>query len=463
MSIQPRLISLLLLAAMLGGCAPATPVPTATPAGPTSTPVPPTATPFPTATITPTPVAGTLFVDPGTDLGPISPYVYGSNYGPWVAVPLESLDAALASHVTVLRWPGGNWGDTNNVQTYQLDTFMGLLNRMNAIPTISVRLLGGSPQAAAALVQYANIQKGYHIKYWSIGNEPNLYAPAIKKPYDTDQLDREWRAIALAMKAVDPSIQLIGPELSQFTGDAASNPKDSKGKDFMTEFLKANGDLTDMVTIHRYPFPLDNKGTQPSFDQMAANPAEWDKTIPYLRELIHQTTGRDIPIGVTEINSYWSSALGGATTPDSFTSAIWYGDVLGHLIKQKAVMANQFVFTNRDGGLGMIDGSSLRPTYYVFQMYSHFGSEQVYAASGIPNVSIYAAKRPDGTLTLMVINLADTAQAVTLQVQGMSLAKAGTWLFDATHNAVEAGSSDLSGNKLSLPAQSMSLFELAGQ
>ena len=300
------------------------------------------------------------------------------------------------------------------------------------------------------------------MRYWSIGNEPNLFAGSMGKPYDTDQLNREWRAIAVAMKAVDPTIQLLGPELSQFTGDAASNPKDSQGRDFMTEFLKANGDLTDIVTIHRYPYPIGAAASarEATIDEMRANSAEWDRTMPYLRGLIHETTGRDIPIGITEISSYYSPAVGGETTPDSFYNAIWYGDVVGHFINQRAFMANVWVFGSRGGGQGLIFGNELRPTYYVFQMYSHFGNQQVYAASGIPNVSIYA-KREDGTLTLMVINLGDAPQTVPLQVAGMSLSTAATWLFDATHHAEDIGPTDLAGAKLILPAQSITLFEIA--
>ena len=185
--------------------------------------------------------------------------------------------------------------------------------------------------------------------------------------------------------------------------------------------------------------------------------------MPYLRDLIHQTTGRDIPIGVTEISSYYSPMTSADTTPDSFYNAIWYADVLGRLINQRAFLVNVWLLANRQGGQGLIFGSTLRPTYYVFQMYNHFGSQQVYAASGIPNVSIYAAKREDGTLTLMVINLSDTAQTVPLQVQGMPLAQAGTWLFDATHQAEDVGATDLAGGKLTLSPQSISLFELSGK
>lgn len=457
-----KIFCLTLLVALLAACAPATPAATSTPTGPTATsttPPTPTLTPYPTSTNVPTPVADTLFVDATQDLGPISPYVYGSNYGPWASMPPEMLPTAFASHITVVRWPGGEWGDRNDVQSYQIDTFMGIMKKMGATPTISVRLRDSNPQVAAGLVQYMK-DSGHNVQYWSIGNEPNLFAGSMGKPYDTEQLNREWRAIAVAMKAVDPNLKLIGPELSQFTGDAASNPKDSKGLDFMTEFLKVNGDMIDIVTIHRYPFPRGSTGSPATFDEMRANPVEWEKTIPYLRGLIRENTGREIPIAVTEISSYYSGIVGGDTSPDSFYNAIWYADVLGRLIRQRVVMVNMWLLANRQGGHGLIAGLDIRPTYYVFQMYSHFGNQLVYAASGVPNVSVYAAKREDGTLTLLVVNLADTEQTVPLQVQGATLSKANTWLFDATHKAEAVGETDLSGGKVTLPPQSISVFEL---
>lgn len=459
---QLRKFLFVFLALILVACGPTQVAPTIVPAtaGPSSTPLPPSPTPYPSSTPFATPVPNTLFVDAGNSLGPISPYVYGSNYGPWVAVPYYMLDKAFDSHLTVLRWPGGNWGDSNDIQKLQLDTFVGLFKDKGIIPTISVRLLNGTPQAAAELVRYANIEKKYNIRYWSIGNEPNLYEAFIKKPYDSARLNQEWRAIAIAMKAVDPTIQLLGPELSQFTSDPHYNPKDHAGRDFMEEFLKANGDMTDVVTIHRYPFPTNTTGVPASIDELRANSAEWDKTIPYLRNLIHQMTGRDIPIAVTEISSYWSPATKGPTTPDSFYNAIWYADVLGRMIKQNVFMVNMWLLTNTDGGHGLISGRDLRPTYYVFQMYNHFGKDQVYASSGISNFSIYAARREDGTLTLMVINLSDTEQSVPLQLKGGTLAKAETWLFDATHKAEDIGTTDLTAAVIKLPAQSITLFEL---
>ena len=104
---------------------------------------------------------------------------------------------------------------------------MGILNKVNANAMINVRLENGTPQQAAQLVQYVNIGKKYNVRYWAIGNEPSLYAADLKSNYDTVQFNKDWRAFALAMKAVDPSIQLIGPEIHQFTDQPNQNPKDS--------------------------------------------------------------------------------------------------------------------------------------------------------------------------------------------------------------------------------------------
>jgi hypothetical protein len=412
---------------------------------------------------TPTPIPNVLTVNPKMELGPISPTVYGSNYGPWTAVPIGKMEEALDSHVTAIRWPGGNWGDRNDIRTNQLDSFIKLCQQIGAIPTISVRLIDGTPEAAAQLVRYANIEKGYQIHYWSIGNEPDLYAKRPAVDYDTRRFNREWRAIAAAMKAVDPTILLMGPELSGgYSSNFAKNPKDASGRDWMTEFLEANGDLTDIVTYHRYPFPVNNTGDGYTIDDLRKDLPEWTRTVRYLRGLVRETTGRDLPIGVTEASSDWSSTVQGEGTPDSFYHAIWWADALGRLIDENVVMVNQWDFTTasgEQGGWGLIAISGVRPTYYVYQMYHQFGTERVYAASGLTDVSIRAAKRPDGSLTIMVINLSDSERRIPLQIQGVKASKAEVWLFDASHNAEELGEQRLPANgELVLPPQSISLY-----
>jgi alpha-L-arabinofuranosidase len=371
------------------------------------------------------------------------------------------LPAALDAHITVLRWPGGAWGDANDIQPYHLDPFIAFCKQMGAMPTINVKLKNGSPDAAAALVRVANIDKKYAIQYWGIGNEPTLFEAEMKQSYDTVRFNQEWRAIALAMKAVDPEIKLLGPELHQWGTSLETTLKDSSGRDWMTEFLKANGDLVDVVTVHRYPL-YSGSGQKFTVGDLRRNTQEWTEMVIYLRELIKTTTGRELPIAFTEVNSDPTAVTSGVATPDSFYNAIWYADVLGRLIQEQVFMVNQFVLANRTGGLGLIYNSELRPMYYVFQMYQHFGNEQVYAASGTTDVSVYAAKRKDGTLTVLLINLSDSEQRLSLQIEGKKSRKAEVWLFDSTHNAEAQGQQNLPADGvLVLPAQSISLYVIA--
>ncbi len=100
---------------------------------------------------------------------------------------------------------------------------------------------------------------------------------------------------------------------------------------------------------------------------------------------------------------------GGEGTPDSHYNAIWLADVLGRMIRNGVFMVNHWMLTSKGGygGWGLVGQSETYPGYHVYQTYKKFGTKLVYSASPAPDLSIYAAKRPDGTLTLLIINLAD--------------------------------------------------------
>lgn len=444
----------------------AAPTETLTPiVAPTDTQAP-TPAPLPTLTPIPTPEPGVLSVDASQDIELISPEIFGSGYGPWVSLRPETLPLAEQSGVSVLRYPGGEWGDANTLQTYQIDQFVDLSRRLGAEPYIHVRLPGSTPEQAAETVRYANLEKGYAIKYWSIGNEPSLYQGRNDRTeWDTAHFNEHWRAFARAMKAVDPTILLLGPETHQFTGVSDSDPKDKAGADWMVEFLKANGDLVDIVTFHRYPFPNNAERTAAKVDELRANPPEWDEIIRRLRALIREHTGRDLPVGVTEFNSHWSGATAGEATPDSHFSAIWLGDVLGRLIRQKVDLATQFLLVSgSESGFGLLGKYEPRPAYYVYQMYKLFGDQLVYTSSDDPLVSIYASRRDDGRLTLMVINRSDETVTKPLNLAGFApVGTAEVWRFDADHQAVQIGRQPIAnGVAVTLPPQSMTLFVLTG-
>ncbi|MDX2138841.1 MAG: hypothetical protein SF123_12170 [Chloroflexota bacterium] len=403
--------------------------------------------------------AAGLTVDANSVLGDISPYTLGINYGPWSLVSPEMLPLAAQSGVTHVRFPAGRWGDVNNVTEQQLDLYMLQVRSWNAAPSVSVRLEGGTPEAAAALVRYANIERDYNVRDWSIGNEPDLY-----ENYSIEQFNAEWRAIALAMRAVDPTIRLIGPEVSQFPATAAATPYLNERREWVRQFLEANGDLVDVVSVHRYPFPRVN-GVATTLEQLRADAAEWDMLVENLRAVIRETLGRDLPIALTEVNSHWNPVTGGAATPDSFFQAIWWADVLGRLMRQQVEIVNYFMISSHGnlGGFGILDRYAVRPTYYVYQLYRQLGTQLLASSSSAEYVTITAARREDGALTLMVVNRGDDEARLPLHISDAGMpSPAEVWRLDADHNAERSGTLTLAdGDLVVLPAQSVTLYIIA--
>ncbi len=446
---------------------PSSPTASAPSSTPAQSPTPaatPTSEPAPAPSPTPAPPPNTQLVDPGHDLGPISPYVYGTNFGPWLGLRPETLRMAYYSGITIIRWPGGEWGDRNDIQLSQLDAFVDLARKIGAEPYIHVRFMNGTPEKAADVVRYANIEKGYNIKFWSIGNEPSLFEQwqGVDKKWDTASFNQEWRKFADAMKAADPTILLLGPETHQFTGNAAWDPKDSKGLDWMRQFLKTNGDKVDIVSFHRYPFPNNASRSAAKIPDLRSNAPAWNGIIQNLRRMIREETGRDLPVALTEFNSHYSSAIGGEATLDSHYNAIWLGDVLGRLISEKVEVVTQFALS---GKFGLLESYNARPSYYPYQLYQRFGREQVYAASGVTDVSVYAARRADGALSIILINLGDAEVTAPLAIQGGApAAQAEVFLFDQAHKAEQVEPLAVSAQtNVTLPSQSIMLLVIGGR
>lgn len=157
-----------------------------------------------------------VVVDMREELGPVNPLLYGQNYGPWMDTSPEFLSSYQQARVTLLRFPAGEWGDENDITTDQLDELAALARELVAEVSVQARLFpDGTPETAAALVRYANIENSYGFKYWEIGNEPDLYMERENVPngsdYTPEWYSQRYREFYTAMKAVDSSILIAGP------------------------------------------------------------------------------------------------------------------------------------------------------------------------------------------------------------------------------------------------------------
>jgi hypothetical protein len=183
-------------------------------------------------------------------------------------------------------------------------------------------------------------------------------------------------------------------------------------------------------------------------------------SFPYLRQIVREVTGRDLPIAVTEINSNSIPTSGGEAGPDTHYNAIWFADVLGRLIRQQAEIVTYWNIRSTRDGYGLMGQNDVRPTYYAYLMFAQLGTELLCSESDDLDVSIVAARREDGSLTLMVINLGPTERAMSLQLDGFTPGgEAEVWRFDAEHNAEQIGKETLeSGGAVTVPSQSLTLY-----
>jgi hypothetical protein len=115
------------------------------------------------------------------------------------------------------------------------------------------------------------------------------------------------------------------------------------------------------------------------------------------------------------------------------------------------------------GGWGLLARNDVRPAYYVYQLYQKFGQELLRTEFDTQSaVSLYAARRDDGTLTLIAINRGAETAVETVQLIGFTPGSAAAVRrLDATHNADPVAPilfTDVTA--LTLPAYSVTLFEI---
>lgn len=396
-------------------------------------------------------------VDAMAQLLDIPPAVYGANYGTLNMITPDLYPLVPESGITWWRFPGGAVGDDQLLQRSTVDLYMGQARLFGLEMLIQARMEGGSPEMAADLVRMVNIDRGYDVRLWSIGNEADLY-----DDYTAEQASAEWRANALAMLEVDPDLVLVGPDTSQFTGNTADNPR---AHEFLRVFLETNGDLVDIVSVHRYPFPDNRQGIAATIADLRADAPRWTDIAANLHEWVLRYTGRDLPVAMNEVASHWSAGTAGEATPDSHYNAIWWADVLGRIITGGVDRVAYFGMQTNDGlsGHGLLARYDARPTYYTYALYAEFGETLVRATVPDDDVRAYAALRQsDGALTIMLINMADEAHTRRIAVSGFETVSAAALRFDSTQEGLaELDVNDsLSDAGLELPPQSITLLTL---
>jgi hypothetical protein len=320
---------------------------------------------------------------------------------------------------------GGHNNDNNQPNPFsetEIDNAVAYVRAVGGEMILQMPLLGDQAGAiptaatAAAMVTYANVTKGYGVKYFSIGNEPDLYPDQeLTLPgYKPADFCASARAFVTAMKGVDPTIKIVGPDLSwKYQAGQGAN-------DWMTPILTSCGDLFDVVSFHRYPFAP----TAALASAAQADAPAFHNLIGSIRGIMRTAGQGDKPLALTEANITYDGAPEKSTldaSPNTVPAGLWAADMLGTALGD-GLWTTLWWSLSEGWTLGLLTASSHvpRPTYHALRAYAeHFGPTLIQVTSTPAGVRAYASRdAADTTTQIIVVNWNQSDQAVTFKIAG---------------------------------------------
>ncbi|HEY3756332.1 MAG TPA: hypothetical protein VGL42_09310 [Opitutaceae bacterium] len=364
----------------------------------------------------------------------------------------------------IMRFPGGSSSDVYHWQTNLVDgsTYAGVsfdqfetqLALPNHIQTmITLNYGDASVSEAQAWVAYS-VSKNYNVKYWEVGNECYGNWENDTHAHQWDPLTYGQQAVLYinAVKQADPTARVgvvlgVGEDAypAAITSEAVTNPVTHVshfGWDpiVLATMAKA-GVYPDFVIYHRYeqqPSQENDGGLMSVGGTTAPNaatvPGSWadisNELQAELTDYLGQANAAKVEVLNTENNSvsynpgkqttslvnglYMADSLGYVASQTNFNGWIWWDLYNGNTQYNNG--SNLYGW-RQYGDYGVIQAPNSQtpatttlyfPTYYVQKILGHFarqGDQVVSATSTLTRyLDVFAAKRADGSLSLLVIN-----------------------------------------------------------
>jgi hypothetical protein len=430
---------------------------------------------------------------PKVELGQATPRHFGNNLAwydgkAWLK-SADVIEKARKSGIRFWRWPGGSSADNyhwdgsygthtkdhdghetakmNDASAASTDDFIEFCKATQSEPIVTVNYglaRYGSVQKAADLaarwVRYFNVEKGFKVRYWEIGNE--VYGPweegnklPGKPPLSGDVYAKDFNVIAEAMRAVDSDIRIGAVAVDTDSGD------DWVGfRWWMRDMLPILGETADFLVTHNYfhwPFEGD-KFVSPPNEKLFANLSKVAKAKADVDSMVQKYAHRSspLPVMLTEFN------IVNASAPQTIQliSGLFTAEVLGESLKAGYIGAQLWDWKNGldpklAGDHGMlawgdsaVPDSTPRPTFFAYALYERaFGHRMIDAASTEPRLKVYASRFGGGEVGLIVVNEQNEPVTLTTDLKGMGLkGTAVGWMLDGANlNAKQVRWNGVSG------------------
>jgi len=312
----------------------------------------------------------------------------------------EALRAARAWHIPILRLAGNYssgyhwregvgprevrptsrnvaWGGVDS-HAFGTDEFLDLVKRIGATPQIAANAGNGTPDEAAAWVQYCNARTR-RVPLWEIGNE--LYGGWQIGHTDAPGYGARFVAFRNAMLRADPGIKLMATGKGDEFGPRGLD-RDNAWNDTVLRASVANGgQAPDYLTIHPLvglPGGLGGLPYAQEWESAMAHPAFLDQTeIP---EMIQDITNVEGPDAKTRIApTEWGIIVGGPGWDRGPNHNVTAGAIYNALALNAFLRHGDWVTLANMTAL--LHGGSIKKSHGVIYMDPQYYTSQTYAAA----------------------------------------------------------------------------------
>jgi hypothetical protein len=365
-----------------------------------------------------------------------------------------SVPPYTSSIPTLARWAPGDWpantewpsydralvhgdGFTFRTDPLNFDEFMEICRQIACVPTIVVcydsiykpaQLGGFAPsrstvlEAAREWVRYANITRGYNVRYWEIGNEswqPHYNGQATATDYARDLVE-----FSRVMKSVDPTIK-IGAN--------------GESLDWWQTVLTGAASAIDFLAVHNYP-PWE----WGSYAHYQYNDPRMLDVIDTARTAIaNYAPAADRPrlgVAVTEANAAdWSGSWPNVNdTGHALVVFDMFGRHMTNGIEFTQLWNTRWSGSESAVAPRLIDtfdpNNNLQATGAALAIWGQFLKEKMVFSSSTRMVRTYATYSPaNGAVTAFLINKDTQSRDVTLRLDNFSTSVVvNTWSFKGT-------------------------------
>ena len=473
-----------------------------------------------------------ITVNASNEVYPFSPNIRGIAMNNWkwlwggILEPdsprtLAMIEAAMQLKPGVIRFAGGLWAnrvgwdrsglapddgawtftDPQSGEQFQyghayspelIDSYAAFAAEIGAGTILKVNICDNNPAMWADLIRYTNIEHDYDFEYWELGNEIDL-AECISR----DEYASRFVKYSTALKAVDPTIMVLGPSIAfQHRTDwyDALPSQANGGPDALSfhwyQLTRWNNDPTtfsyqggsvDALFAHRLVVGESCQagfgcpGREIPFDHLEQLVNR--RALPEsMKQQVFDHARSKSPgqlMALTEFGVH--SSRHKEPINGNHLAAVWLADVLGRWAYNGLDILTYFSFEDGSDGAWQARGSigmdgetvlDVRPTFMTEWLYArHFGDTLVESNTNYYDQQVVAWASTDsndpGTLKLMLVSMADRTETVNLHVSGFMPSSAEAWVMVSDNPFSQANPDSFTGNHTTVNGIAISDVDIA--